>query len=320
MTVSRVLNGKGSIRPATRQKVLEAIARLGYRPSRVARSLTTRTSYTLGMVLPDIGNPFFPEIVAGVEQAAWQAGYSLMLCNSSEDPERERQALERLEDAHVDGVVLCSSRQEPELLYRYLQGPAPLVLVNRYLTAPRVASILVDDAYGTMCAVHHLFRTGHSAIAFVAGPEHSHSGQERRRGFVTAFETSGRMLSEDCIVACQPQEQAGYDSSKALLSADPKLTALLCYNDLVAIGALQAAQELGKRVPEDVAIIGCDNIRMASLTHPPLTTLEVDKAALGQQALQLLLELIQGKPPRHVRLKPQLIVRQSAPFNLCALA
>lgn len=313
MTVSRVLNGKNSIRPETRARVEATIARLGYRPSKVARSLITNKTQTLGIVVPDIGNPFFPEIVAGVEEAAWQAGYSLLLCNTNEHPTREKRVLEMLEDARVDGLILASSRLSDDLLHPYLVQHQATVLINRYSTAPKVGTVRVDDVYGTMRAVHHLFDGGKQSIAFIAGPENSHSGQARRQGFVTAFETSGRTLREELIVPSQPLEGAGYSAARTLLTDAPEIDALLCYNDLVAIGALQALRELGKRVPQDIAVIGCDNIRLASLTSPSLTSLGVDKRQLGEAAVTILLRLIGGElGDRHISVKPELILRESA--------
>jgi LacI family transcriptional regulator len=313
MTVSRVLNDKGSIRPETRERVEAAIARLGYRPSKVARSLITNKTQTLGMVVPDIGNPFFPEIVAGAEEAAWQSGYSLVLCNTNENPSREKSVLDMLEDARVDGVILASSRLSDDLLHPYLLQHSRVVLVNRYSTAPNVGTVCVEDAHGTMRAVHHLLGTGKKTIAFIAGPENSRSAQARRKGFVTAFETSGRTLRSELIVPSQPLEGAGYTATKALLAATPEIDALLCYNDLVAIGALQALRELGRRVPEDVAVVGCDNIRLASLMTPSLTTLGVDKRYLGEAAVTMLLRLIGGElNDRHITVKPELIIRESA--------
>jgi LacI family transcriptional regulator len=313
MTVSRVLNDKGGIRPETRARVEAAIEKLGYRPSKVARSLITNKTQTLGMVVPDIGNPFYPEIVAGAEEAAWQAGYSLMLCNTNESPEREARVLEMLEGARADGVILASSRLADDRLHPYLTQHSATVLINRYSTAPKVGTVRVDDAYGAMRAVHHLFAQGRKGIAFLAGPENSHSGQLRRQGFVSAFEMNARAVPQERIVACQPLEQAGYRTAKALLSTHPAIDALICYNDLVAIGALYALRELDRRVPEDVAVIGCDDIRLASLTTPRLTTLGVDKRQLGEAAVSILLQLINGKTvDRHLTVKPELIIRESA--------
>lgn len=313
MTVSRVLNDRPGIRPETRARVEAAIRALGYRPSRVARSLITDRTETLGMVVPDIGNPFYPEIVAGAEEAAWQAGYSLMLCNTNENPEREARVLEMLEGARVDGVILASSRLGDDRLHPYLLQHAATVLINRYSTAPKVGSVRVDDTYGTMRAVHYLFSQGRQRIGFLAGPEASHSGRLRRQGFIAAFETSGRAVPYEWIIPCQPLEQAGYQAAKALLAAHPEIDGLLCYNDLVAIGALEALRELGRQVPDAVALIGCDDIRLASLTTPKLTTLGVDKRALGAAAVRILLRLIEGKSAeRHLTIKPELIVRESA--------
>ena len=313
MTVSRVINAKGETRPATRARVEAAIQQLGYRPSKVARSLSTQRTFTLGLVVPDITNPFFPEIVRGAEDAAWRAGYSLVLCNTGEGAERERAVLHMLEESRADGVVVCSSRLgEAELLQFVAQHPAA-VLVNRSAPQHLAGSVLVDDAHGTMRAVHHLLGGGRETIGFLAGPDASFSAKERSRGYRTALETIGREVDESLIHVCSPDEAGGYAATKALLNTQP-VDGLVCYNDLVAIGALQALDDLGLAVPERVAVVGCDDIRMASLTRPSLTTLGVSKYELGAQAVATLLSRVAGEPyGERVVLKPQLIVRQSAP-------
>lgn len=314
MTVSRVVNQKGAISPRTEQKVRQAIDRLGYRPSKIARSLSTKKTQTFGLIVADIGNPFWAEVVAGAEEAARHQGYSLILCNSNEDADREREALELLEDMQVDGVLVAGSRLADDDLLDALGQHAAVVLINRFLTLPTVASVRMDDSYGTMLAVNHLLRNGHKHIAYAGGPEKAYSTRARRHGFTSALETRQLEVNPNYLAYSQPQEHAGRTVVSRLLTEQPQLTALVCYNDLVAIGALQAAFELGRRVPEDLAIIGCDDIRMASLTNPSLTTLGVSKTLLGQRAVELLLALMQGAvSDRHLWLKPELIVRQSAP-------
>lgn len=314
MTVSRVLNGKGELRPDTRDRVLRAIAKLNYRPSAIARSLATRRTRTIGLMVPDITNPFFPEIVRGAEDAAWRARYTVVLSNTDEDLEREAATIERLEDNRVDGVILCSARLPDHRLLPLLKRHSSVVLINRVAPSDAIGTVLIDDAYGTMRAVHHLFAAGRKRLGLLAGPPPSYSSKKRLQGFRDAHETTGTAIIESAIEPCAPDEAGGVRAAKALLDRHPELDGLICYNDLVAVGALQACAELGRRVPQDIAVVGCDDVRLASLVHPALTTLRVDKRQLGEKAVTMLIDMLEGRSrPRSLTIKPELIVRESAP-------
>ncbi len=317
MTVSRVVNNKGGIGDATRARVEGAIERLGYRPNRLARALSLQTSQTLGMVVPDINNPFFSEIIRGAEDEAWERGYSLVLGSTVENLEREAHTLQLLEEKHVDGVIVCSPRLPDAQLFELLGQHRSALLLNRTAPAALAGTIEVDDTHGAMRAVHHLLGRGCRAIGLVAGPEASHSRRRREAGYRTALETTGHEVIPSHIVLCAPDEAGGFEATRALLEAHPEIDGLFCYNDLVAVGALQACSALGVRVPEDVAVIGCDDIRLASLVTPALTTLRVDKQGLGRRAFALLLERHLAPPGMQSdmveSLKPELVVRASAP-------
>lgn len=313
MTVSRVLNGKGELRANTRERVIHAIKKLNYRPSAVARSLATQRTRTIGLMVPDITNPFFPEIVRGAEDAAWHAGYTIVLSNTVEDLEREAANIERLEDNRVDGVILCSARLPDHHLLPLLKRHSSVVLVNRAAPSEVIGTVQVDDAYGAMRAVHHLLASGHTSIGLLVGPKHSCSAQKRWQGYTDMLEATG-LVDPGLIERCSPDEAGGITAAKGLLRRRPEVSALLCYNDLVAIGVLQACAELGLAVPDDLAIVGCDDIRLASLVRPALTTLRVDKRQLGERAVTMLIDLLEGRSqPQTVIIKPELIVRQSAP-------
>lgn len=313
-TVSRVLNGKGEISPATRQRVLEVIARLGYRPNGVARGLVTSRTLTLGLVVPDIANPFFPEIARGVEEVVLQQGYNVFLCNTIEDPEREEAILKLLEDKRVDGVILCGSRLPDERLLPLLQRQRAVVQVNRPALPELAGAVRVDDASGTEQALSHLLQRRRAKIGFLAGPPASRSSQIRTQAFITTLAQAGITPGEGAIYPCPPTVEGGYQAAHALLAAFPDIEALLCYNDLVAIGALQACAERAIDVPDRVAIIGCDDIFLASLVTPALTTLRVSKTGIGICAATMLLDRIAGhNEPPEVVLSPELVVRASAP-------
>jgi LacI family transcriptional regulator len=265
--------------------------------------------------VPDIANPFFSEITRGAEDAAHKAGYSMLLCNAMEDPVREVEALRTLEAQRVDGIVLCSSRLSEEAFNAMLTRLPAVILVNREASSSELRSVCIDDEAGARSATQHLIRSGRRTIAFLAGPPASHSGRRRAQGYQRALSEAGVPVDPALSVVCTPHLEGGYSAARQLLASHPEIDALLCYNDLVAVGALQACAAQGRRVPEDVAVVGCDDILLAGLVTPPLTTLRSDKRALGAEAVRLLLRKLAGcaEGCANVVLQPDLIVRASAP-------
>ncbi len=317
MTVSRVINDKDDVSPATRQRVLEAIERLGYRPSGIARGLATHHTGTLGLVIPDVANPFFAEVARGVEQIAYAEGYNVFLCNTDEDPERELDVLGSLEEKRVDGIVLCSSRLDSVDLQLLVNANPAVVLINRRVDGGErsAAAVLVDDVLGGQLTAGHLLSRGHRAIGFLSGPVESRSGQGRVEGYRQALVAHHIPYRPEWVAACAPVAHAGAAAARQLLTAHRDLTALLCYNDLVAVGALRACAELGLRVPEDLAIVGFDDIPLAALVAPALTTCRVPRHELGTRAVELLLARIREETAteQEIVLVPELVVRASAP-------
>jgi len=317
MTVSRVINDKDDVSPATRQRVLEAIERLGYRPSGIARGLATHHTGTLGLVIPDVANPFFAEVARGVEQIAYAEGYNVFLCNTDEDPERELDVLGSLEEKRVDGIVLCSSRLDSVDLQLLVNANPAVVLINRRVDGGErsAAAVLVDDVLGGQLTAGHLLSRGHRAIGFLSGPVESRSGQGRVEGYRQALVAHHIPSRPEWVAACAPVAHAGAAAARQLLTAHRDLTALLCYNDLVAVGALRACAELGLRVPKDLAIVGFDDIPLAALVAPALTTCRVPRHELGTRAVELLLARIREETAteQEIVLVPELVVRASAP-------
>jgi LacI family transcriptional regulator len=319
MTVSRVINDKGDVSPATRRRVIETIERLGYRPSGIARGLATRHTGTLGLVIPDVANPFFAEVARGVEQVAYAEGYNVFLCNTDEDPERELDVLGSLEEKRVDGLVLCSSRLDTASLRLVVESHAAVTLVNRRIDdlGSGVGVVRVDDVMGGRLAAGHLISRGHRAIGFLVGPSGSHSGQLRLQGYREALLEAGLHGSPTWVAGCAPVAVAGRAAALQLLGQAPELTALLCYNDLVAVGVLQACVEKGCRVPQDLAVVGFDDIPLAALVTPSLTTCRVSRHELGMRAVELRLHQIRGDAAEpsetEIVLQPELVVRASAP-------
>jgi LacI family transcriptional regulator len=315
MTVSRVINDKGDVSAATRQHVLEVIDRLGYRPSGIARGLVTRRTGTLGLVVPDVANPFFSDVARGAEDVAHERGYNVFLCNTEEGPERELAVLKSLEEKRVDGLVLCSSRLGEEALFSAMARHPAVVLVNRRIEGGRVHSVLIDDVAGGKLAIEHLLQAGHDRVGFLAGPPSSHSGHQRARGYRAGLEAAGLPYESSLVYPCFPVVEGGQRTTREILSDFPGLPALFCYNDLVAVGALQACATMGLTVPDDVSIVGYDDIPLAALVTPALSTCRVPRKELGAQAVRVLLDQIEGCPDGcgEIVLQPELIVRASAP-------
>lgn len=315
MTVSRVVNHKEGISPATRQRVQAIIDRLGYRPSDIARSLVTDRTGTIGLVVIDNANPFFSEVARGVEHVAYAEGYNVFLCNTEEAPQRELAVLRSLEVKRVDGLVLCSSRLDEAQLYSVLENYPAVVLVNRQFDHQRFGSIRSNDYAGARQMVTHLLARGHRAIGILAGPVNSASGTERTAAYRDVLEAVGLPYCADRLRHCLPFVESGQRAALDLLREQPDLTALVCHNDLSAVGAVLACAELGIRVPDDLAITGFDDIPLASWVTPTLTTCRIPLYDMGMRAMRLLLDQINHLDDhcRHLVIEPELIIRASAP-------
>ncbi len=315
MTVSRVINGKVDVSEDTRQRVLEVIDRLDYRPSGIARSLATRRTGTIGLVMPDVSNPFFSDVARGVTTAAYREDYNVFLCSSEEDSHRELDLLHSLEEKRIDGLILCSSRLADEVLAAALANFPSAVLVNRRWRETGVGTVLADDETGARMLVAHLLHSGRRRIGLLAGPPMSHSGSARLRGYQRALATAGFSCEDALVQPCAPVVNGGLDAALTLLAAQPQIDALFCYNDLVAVGALQACARLGRRVPDDVAVAGFDDIPLAALMTPALTTCRVPRYELGVRATEVLLTQIDGRPGEccEVVVPVEMVVRASAP-------
>ncbi|NLF11349.1 MAG: LacI family transcriptional regulator [Anaerolineaceae bacterium] len=315
-TVSRVVNKQGEVSDETRRRVLATIQELGYRPSKVARALVTQRTDTLGLILGDISNPFFSEVARGVLDTAQAEGYDVFLCNSDYDPEQELRALSSLADHNVGGMIVFPCWENREKL-RAFAGPArPLVVVNRiFEPQPGISLVLNEIRRGARLAVDHLAGKGHRSIGMLAGRAAPLQIMERMQGFREGLQAHGLPFVADWIVAdeCNSDVERGYRSARRLMAQHPRVTAVFAYNDLIAAGAIQACRELGRRVPDDVAIVGFDNIQFAAMVQPPLTTVHIDKYELGRQAVTRLLEMLNGPGSDldPIRLDVELVVRQS---------
>jgi len=313
-TVSRVINGDGPVREATRRRVRAVIEALHYRPNAVARSLVTRRTMTLGLLIADVTNPFFPEVVRGVEDAGKAAGYTVLLGNTDEDPAQEERYLTLMQERQVDGLVLSGSRVEEGVLKAVADSVPWMVLINRQVHHPRILSILVDNADATAQATAFLIRRGYRRIAYLLGPSRAEAAQLRFEGYRRALQNHGIPFLPAYVVQEIPRMEGGRRAMQRLLALPLPPTAVVAYNDLMAIGAMEAIREAGRRVPEDIAVVGFDDIVLAAYAIPPLTTVRVPKYQMGYKAAAALIDAIRSgrASQRVIRFKAEMVVRRSA--------
>jgi LacI family transcriptional regulator, repressor for deo operon, udp, cdd, tsx, nupC, and nupG len=288
-TVSRAFSRPERVNHATRQRVLDAAAELGYRPNPIARALPSGRTRTLGLLVPDITNPFFFELIRGAEKAAATSGYTLVLADTDESDDTETTIVERLTRA-VDGFVLASSRLSDNQL-RAAHETVPLVLVNRRVSP--VPGVLIDSANGTRQAAEHLASLGHSRIAYLAGPRASWSDARRWRALQSVARR--RHLEVSRIGPLSPTVDGGVSAADAVLLEN--VTAVVTFNDLLAIGVLRRLRARGIRVPDELSVVGCDDIFGADFCDPPLTTLTSPIDTAGRAAVDLLLDRIDQNRP-----------------------
>ncbi|MCJ7703869.1 MAG: LacI family transcriptional regulator, partial [Anaerolineales bacterium] len=258
-TVSRVVNDQGEITEDTRQRVLEAIEKLGYRPSKVARALVTRRTGTIGLLVGDISNPYFSEVARGVLDVTQEHQYDLFLCNADE-PKTEKRALYSLVDHNVDGAIIYPTYENLDWLENFGSPARPLVLVNiNRNSAPGIGILQTRIAHGAHLAMDYLFKKGHRQIGMITGDVAPLDSINRVVGYRQSLEKLGIPFREDLVILGPPVFEHGYQAVQVLFERNPKMTAIFCYNDILAMGAVQSCKAMGLRVPEDCAIIGFDN-------------------------------------------------------------
>lgn len=315
-TVSRVLNNTSPyLRAETRQRVEQAIAELGFRPSSIARSLTSRRTHTVGLLISDVGNPFYADVIHGVEDRAIDHGYSVFLCNTNYDLQRGQTLIRSLIDRRVDGVLIMSSSMSHAWLAELAHQQVPAVVVDWNVRAARqhLSAIQVDFRPGIRAAVQHLVELGHRRFAHISGPLTLPTSRARRDIFLQALLKSGLASKSVPVIESDYHLEGGRDAAMRLLDRARPPTAIFAANDLMAMGALIGARTLGRRVPADVSIIGLDDIALAAQTDPPLTTVALPRHDIGARAMQLLLELLAQSTtaPAITRVETQLVIRQS---------
>jgi LacI family transcriptional regulator len=311
-TVSRVWNEAAFVSTETRQRVAAVAARLGYSPHGAARSLITRTTHALGVLLPDLYGEFFSEIIRGIDHTAQAAGYHILV-SSSHDSKDEIDAALRSMRGRVDGLIIMSPDLEARRTLQTLQGSFPVVLLNGGAEAKAFDTITIENHEGAREMTRHLIARGHRRIAMVCGPQRNYDAAERLRGYHTALTESGIEHEASLVVRGDFSELSGYGAVSQLLELEPRPTAIFAANDSMAIGALSALREAGLRVPDDVAVAGFDDIPLARYLTPPLSTVHVDISQLGERAAALLLTSLRkgNRPHQQLQLSTTLVIRAS---------
>ncbi len=315
-TVSLVLNKvSGSHIPEeTRLRVLKAIDELGYRPNTLASSLRLGKTQTLGLILPDIANPFFAEVSRSIESAAFEQNYNLILCNTEGDIERELLYVDVLCNRQVDGIIFVAVGDQADSLQRVLCKNIPVVMIDRDLTGTEVDAVLTDNRLGGFQATQHLIDLGHHRIGCIAGPSDVNPSAERLSGFKAALNKNGLLVDEGMIKRGDFQLESGWKRAFEILDQQERPTAIFACNDLMALGVLRAAAVLKLSVPDNLSIVGFDNINLASYSTPPLTTIAQPTNEIGARAVTMLVERMKDheREPRRERLDTTLIIRGSS--------
>jgi LacI family transcriptional regulator len=317
-TVSEVVNKKSHVSKKLRERVEAAIRKLNYRPNLVARSLAKQKTHTIGMIVPDIANPFFPVVVRGAEDAALKHGYNLLLCNSDDSLDKEERAIELLLSKRVDGILLTKTAEDFSAPLRQMikEVKIPFVLVMRTYPKLTADAVITDDYQGAYDAVCHLARAGRRRIGLISGPLKVSNAVARYQGFVDALKAMELPFGQELVVEGDYRIESGYRAGHALLSHRPD--GIYVANHLMTVGLLKAAEEMGLRCPDDFGLVSFDDYPWLGIFRPRLTTVELPKHQLGSEAAELLIKRIGGDKSKPVlrKLQPELRIRESCGFAL----
>lgn len=311
-TVSHVVNGTRPVSDQVRSKVEAAIAELGYVPSGVARSLRVRATGTLGLLLPNASNPYFAELARGIEDHAERNGYSVILCNSDDDIDKQLRYLRVLLERRIDGLIVATVASDAAFAEALANLRVPLVLVDRSLDGVDADQLRVDHEQGAYLATRHLLELGHRRIVCIGGPASTQVAQLRAAGYQRALAEAG--IEAQAVVDCPFTSPAGHATAQTLLSAELRPTAIFAGNDMIALGVLRAAAERGLQVPQQLSVVGFDDIEVSRYLHPALTTVGQCIGQLGEQVAARLLERIRtpGLAVSQQLIEPILVLRESS--------
>lgn len=316
MTVSRALNNQDNVDEKTKKRIVETAQKMGYTPNRVAKSLVSKKTYTIGVVIPEISHTFFAQVVSGIENVTYEKDYQLLLTNSAEKYEREIKALETLLAQQVDGILIsCSEETKDYSLYKkIIDSGKPLVFFDRCIEGLGASTVSVDDREGSLKMTQHMIDHGYKTFGYLRGPEIS-IGKDRLDGFLDALKMNDLEINNEWIVESGFQEKGGYEAMKKILElpGDEIPRAILTANDPAAFGAMEAIEEFGYSIPDDIAICGFSDDIRARLLKCPLTTVFQPSVSIGRKAAEKLIKVIENdkEPVENIDLLTDLVIRQS---------
>ena len=313
--VSRVFNNDETllIKDETRKAIVDAIRELDYRPNSIARSLRLKRSRTVGVLIADIMNPFFTEIIKGVQQAANKAGYNIILCNTNDSAEECKRYIEVLSAQMVEGVILGAGYVSDEEIRLLDRTNTKYVLLNRIASEEIAPFVRSNDSEGMRMAVLHLLKLGHTKIAHLSGPLFADTALRRLQGYRKALMEADILYNPDYVMETKYDEESGYRACKKLLRLEDRPTAICAGNDMVAIGAMRAIKEKGLSIPRDISLVGYNDIWVASKLEPPLTTVNTPLLEMGEKAFRLLMKVLKNEENEtgSIVIEPHLVVRES---------
>ncbi|HIW34460.1 MAG TPA: LacI family transcriptional regulator [Candidatus Paenibacillus intestinavium] len=312
-TVSKVINDTGRISEKTRKKIVKIMEDLEYQPSAVASALSGKSTFTIGLTLPDLANPYFAEIARAIEDRGREYGFNVLMCSTDNDARKEEEYYRLFMKKRVDGIIMVSREEQDTMVKKILNEKVPLVMISREIFSVPVTSVMVDDYYGGFQAGSHLVKQDHQKIAVITENLKELGSKERLRGCTDAMKEAKLEMLPEYIVEGGYTVEGGKKATKGLLQQQYPPTAIFACNDILAIGAIQAVRELGLQVPKDISVIGYDNTILATIVDPPLTTIAQPIQDIGERSVAILVQQIQSKENvrQRVVLMPDLIVRSS---------
>lgn len=311
-TVSRALHHSPLVNGETGDRIRQLAVQMGYRPSAIGRSLVTRKTWTIGVVVTTIADPFIAEVVSGIEEKANDCGYSVFLANSNADPEREMKVVHSFHERRVDGILVTASRVGAIYVPMLSEMNVPIVLINNQHPSDFAHSVVIDNVTASRKAVEHLVKLGHKRIAYIGDRYGYQSDTERFAGYRQALEYADVSFLPELVVHGDGKAESAGPAIERLFEAATSPTAIFCYNDMTALGALRALRRRGLKVPDDVSLVGFDDLFIASYTQPLLTTVRQPHRQMGLMAMEMLLKLFSAEQAKtSVKVEGELIVRES---------
>ncbi|WP_338833320.1 HTH-type transcriptional repressor PurR [Moorella humiferrea] len=313
-TVSRILNKHPNVKVETREKVLEAMKELNFSPSFHARSMRIKKTHTIGLILSDITNPFYSETAKAVVDTADHLGYNVILGTTNNSIKTQKKYLEIIRRKQVDGLLFASVQLKDPTVEKVIEEGFPHMLYNRRLARSDCNFVVIDNEQGSFLATEHLIKLGHKRIAYIRGPHNSSTGQERFNGYLKALKKYGLEYNQELVRDGEYDERQAHEATKVLLGLKERPTAIIAANDLMAFSSIECICRAGLKVPDDIAVIGFDDVEMSSHYNIQLTTVSKNKYEMAEIATRILIDIIEGEnvpQPVQIVLKPQLIIRRT---------